>query len=168
MFAEAVPPALHAVGRARHLYACLVAAGREDLLGQSLAPGMFDCRTQLEMVGDFAIRATYGLAGLSDPAGLDLEDPTVGLDEKLATVAACLEALTPAEFHGAAEREITHEAGNATLTQSGADYLRLFALPNLWFHLSMAYAILRSGGVDVGKADYDGWHSYPPGFRFDA
>ena len=62
----------------------------------------------------------------------------------------------------------THRAGFAYLDQSAADYLHQFAIPNLWFHLSMAYAILRQAGADVGKADFDGLHSYPTGFAFDA
>ena len=75
-------------------------------------------------------------------------------------------ALTDADFEGAATRQITHVAGDARLEQTGADYLRLFALPNLWFHLSMAFAIARRSGLPVGKADYDGWHQYAPGFSF--
>ena len=77
-----------------------------------------------------------------------------------------MSALTPADFAGAETRVIAHKAGDAVLSQAGGDYLRLFALPNLWFHLAMAFAIARASGVPVGKADYDGWHSYAPGFSF--
>jgi hypothetical protein len=55
---------------------------------------------------------------------------------------------------------IAHRAGEADLVQDGATYLHCFAIPNLWFHLGMAYAILRTEGLSIGKADFDGWHRY--------
>jgi hypothetical protein len=44
--------------------------------------------------------------------------------------------------------------------------LHLFGMPNFLFHTSLAFAILRAQGVEIGKADFDGLHDYPPGFRF--
>ena len=76
-----------------------------------------------------------------------------------------MEALDPAAFAGAETRRIRHRAGFADLDQSGADFLHLYGMPNFLFHASMAFAILRANGVAVGKADFDGLHDYPPGFR---
>ena len=67
---------------------------------------------------------------------------------------------------GAEARRITHRAGFAELTQDGATFLHLFGMPNFLFHTSMAFAILRSQGIEIGKADFDGLHDYPHGFRF--
>ena len=55
---------------------------------------------------------------------------------------------------------MAHRAGEAALEQGAADYVARFALPNLLFHLAIAYAALRAGGVPLGKADFDGLHRY--------
>lgn len=162
MYSAAVLPSLQGIARARHLLELLRDEGRDDLLEAKLAPDMFDCATQLEMVGDFALRATYPLTGQACP-----EMSGDDLDARLASAAQLVKALDPAAFAGAATRLITHEAGDARLQQTGHDYLTLFALPNLWFHLSMAFAILRANGMAVGKSDFDGWHAYAPGFSFE-
>src|SRR5690606_32576709 len=127
------------------------------LLAAQLAPGMFDCGTQLRTVGIFALRATFPLAGKEWPKNIlrdAFPDGAEGLDARLRLAAEQVGTLTPGDFDGAAAREIAHRAGDADLVQSGEDYLRLFALPNLWFHLSMAFAILRAEGMDVGKSDF--------------
>lgn len=169
MFSDAVPPSLQGIERARHILARIREAGREDLLAAQLAEGMFDCAAQLRTVGIFALRATYPLTGQAWPKeiiGGGFPEGPEGLDARLALAAEQVKALAPADFEGAEARIVTHKAGDADLAQAGREYLTLFALPNLWFHLSMAFAIARSGGLDIGKADYDGWHSYAPGFSF--
>lgn len=70
------------------------------------------------------------------------------------------------DFTGASERTVRHTAGEAELEQDAATFVTLFALPNFFFHLGMAFAILRHGGAVIGKADFDGQHVYPAGFRF--
>ncbi|AZQ68530.1 DUF1993 family protein [Silicimonas algicola] len=168
-YGEAVTPALVAIGRALHLLARTTEAGREDLLSRSLAPGMFDCGTQLRTVGIFALRSTFTLLGRDWPRDIvqgGFADGAEGLEARLRLAAEQVRSLDPADFTGAFGRTVDHIAGDAALSQDGDVYLRLFALPNLWFHLSMAFAILRAEGLDVGKSDFDGWHSYAPGFSF--
>jgi hypothetical protein len=77
-----------------------------------------------------------------------------------------LATLEPAAFAAAESRRIRHRAGFADLDQTGAEFLHLFGLPNFMFHLSMGFAVLRQRGLDIGKADFDGLHEYPHGFRF--
>jgi hypothetical protein len=169
MYAEAVPPSLHALGRAEHLVRRIGAAGRADILTAQLVPGMFDCGTQLRTVGDFALRATFPLAGRDVPldgAGDAVSGGPDGIAAALERAAQSIGALPETAFAWAARRRIAHVAGDATLTQRGDVYLRLFALPNLWFHLSMAHGIARREGLEIGKADFDGWHVYEAGFRF--
>ena len=67
MYAEAVPPACHAIHRAQHLTRRIGEAGREDILTARLVPGMFDCGTQIETVGIFALRSTFTLIGRDWP-----------------------------------------------------------------------------------------------------
>lgn len=71
-----------------------------------------------------------------------------------------LDTVARHDFDDAAHREITHVAGEATLTQTGQDYALLFALPNAQFHLTLGYATLRAAGAGVGKGDLDGYHRY--------
>lgn len=169
LYGEAVPPSLQAIDRARHILARVREEGREDLLSQRLVPGMFDCATQFRTVGIFALRATYPLTGQSWPKDIveqEFARGAEGLDARLALAAKQVRRLTERDFEGAEAREVSHIAGDAHLTQKGAEYLRLFALPNLWFHLSMAFAILRGNGLAIGKADFDGFHQYAPDFSF--
>lgn len=98
-----------------------------------------------------------------------LEDPPPdrsGLKRRIAATQAALEGLDPAAFAGAAARRIRHRAGFADLEQDGGAFLHLFGMPNFLFHTTMAFAILRAEGLEIGKADFDGLHDYPPGFRF--
>ena len=171
MYAESVTPALYGIERALHLLGRIRDAGREELLGESLAPGMFDCGMQLRTVGIFALRSTFPLVGRDwprDMLGDGFPKGAEGIDARLRLAASQIEALAPTDFEGAQDRTIRHKAGEAMLSQPGEFYLRLFALPNLWFHLSMAFAVARAGGLEIGKADFDGWHQYAPGFRFGA
>jgi uncharacterized protein len=166
LFAAAVPPVLQALDRAGALLAGIVATDAPDaVLGARLVPGMFGAAGQLRTVTNFALRATFPLTGKPIPRG-DFRDDACGLQGRIIFARAEIEGLQPGDFTGAETRVIRHRAGEADLEQAGAEYLHLFALPNLWFHLSMAYAICRQQGMDIGKADFDGWHSYPAGFRF--
>lgn len=169
MYAEAVVPALQGIQRALHILDRIRAAGREDVLGRALAPGMFDCATQLKTVGIFALRSTYTLVGRDWPKemlGQGFAPGPDGLEARLRLAADQVKALKAGDFAGAAARSISHVAGEVTITQPGEVYLRQFALPNLWFHLSMAYAIARVNGLELGKGDFDGWHEYEAGFSF--
>ena len=63
-------------------------------------------------------------------------------------------------LNGAAERMIDSQAGDALVSLPGAPFLHQYAMPNFFFHVTSAYAILRSHHVALGKADFDGWHAY--------
>jgi hypothetical protein len=107
------------------------------VLTARLAPDMFTTGQQMATASSFALRVAFPLAGLA-----------------------------PESFTGAETRRIRHRAGFADLDQDGATFLHLFGMPNFLFHTSMAFAILRSQGIGIGKADFDGQHDYPHGFRF--
>ena len=161
LYTAAVSSAEQALRQAGHLLDKVEATGAPlPLLSATLTPGMLNCAAQLRTIAGFALRATFPLTARAvSPARF--EDDLPGLRAWLAFAQAQIETLETADFAGAEMREITHRAGEAALTQDGATYLYLFALPNLWFHLGMAYAILRAQGLPVGKADFDGWHIYP-------
>lgn len=141
------------------------------LLGARLAPGMLTLAAQAEVAANFAVRACAPLAGsaLSDSGAFPasaLRDsgqfaPTYeGLRQRIDFVLGFLDALTPAQFDGAANRMVSDRAGEALVTLPGQPFLLQYALPNFFFHLTAAYAILRQGGVALGKADFDGFHVY--------
>ena len=91
-------------------------------------------------------------------------DPDAGVIVALAEdMRFLLDTLSSTDFTGADTRQITHTAGEATLTQSGRDYATLYVLPNAHFHLALGYATVRMAGADVGKGDLDGFHHYAPG-----
>ena len=147
--------------RALQRAGALLARADAAALALRLAPDMFDAGGQLRTVAGFALRAVLPLTGRPVP------DLPADLALRLAAARAALAPLTPDDFAGAAARRLRHRAGFADLDQSAADYLHLFALPNLWFHLAMAYAAMRAGGLPLGKADFDGLHEYPQGFRWE-
>lgn len=121
-----------------------------------LFPDMFDFKRQVQMAGDFAKNPTARLAGLEPPAFADTETTLPELKTRIAKTLDYLKTLKPEQFKDAATREITITPGGQKMTFPGEIYLNNFALPNFYFHLTSAYAILRANGVDIGKWDYMG------------
>ena len=146
--------ALHALDRAEALLAIAEARG---LTGARVHPGMWDLLAQVGCVAGFAERAVLPLAGLPRAGGGLPATP----EEARARLGAARARVLAAQ--GAPSGPVAHRAGEADLVQEPEDYAARFALPNLWFHLSMAYAALRAAGAPVGKAEFDGLHAYPAG-----
>ena len=130
-----------------------------DDLDQRIAD-TFPARQQFATATGFTLRIACPLAGVAIPE--------LPVDLSLRMKAACdvLDSLAPAAFIGAERRTIRHKAGFSELTQDGETFLHQFGMPNFLFHVTMGYAALRMAGVAIGKADFDGFHSYPDGFRF--
>lgn len=164
LYRASVPVFRHYLLRADHLLD--VAGDTPGCLTARLAPDMFTAAEQLVTAAGFALRGAFPLAGRPIPdfpdQGLDL----FGVRSRVAFAQSQLDLLDEAEFVGAETRKIRHRAGFAELEQEGEAYLSLFAMPNFLFHLSMGFAILRQSGAEIGKADFDGLHDYPHGFRF--
>jgi hypothetical protein len=160
LYTAAVLPARMAIDRAGHLLDRAEEVGVvQAVLAARLAPDKMNAGAQIRTVTGFALRATFPLTGQGPPQARFADTPR-GLRAGLAFARAGIDGLAPGDFDGAEDRIIRHVAGDATLDQSGSDYLHLFALPNLWFHLAMVYAIFRAQGLDIGKADFDGLHRY--------
>jgi uncharacterized protein len=130
------------------------------VLATCLAPDMLAFAKQVETAAYFALRTAYPLAGRSVPAFSSC-DPTVsGLRSRIVETAMLLKAFGPQDFIGAESRTISDRAGLALVELPAARFLSEYALPNFFFHVNMAYAIARMQGSPLGKADYDGFHSY--------
>lgn len=130
------------------------------LLDARLAPDMLPLRVQVEVVSNFALRALFPVAGLAVPEYGEFPGDFAGLRARLARTRGLLAGLSAEAFDSAEGRVLRDRAGEADLALPAPEYLYAYALPNALFHLSMAYAILRSRGVAVGKADFDGYHLY--------
>ena len=131
-----------------------------ELRSARLAPDMLPFETQVSIAAHFALRACLPLAGQAVPEYGDFPPSFDGLRSRIGRVVGLLQSLTPAQFAGAESRVIESRAGDAVVALPGPAFLFEYALPNFFFHLSMAYAILRSRGVLLGKRSYDGFHVY--------
>ncbi|MCF7701141.1 DUF1993 domain-containing protein [Loktanella sp. M215] len=126
----------------------------EVLLQSRLFPDMLPLVRQIQLTCDFATRLNARLSGNAVPSHPDTETTFAGLRDRIAAVQAELANATPDAFSDAATRAVTFKAGPSDMTLSGADYHAHYALPQFYFHMTMAYAILRHNGVVLGKRDY--------------
>jgi hypothetical protein len=124
------------------------------LLNARLAPDMFTLTRQVQIATDHAKGAMARLAGKQPEAIEDKETTMAELQARIVKVIAIVESFTPEQLEGAETREITIKIPNQDLKFNGLDYLNTWALPNFYFHLTTAYAILRHNGVDLGKRDF--------------
>lgn len=134
------------------------AAGTLDadaLLSARLAPDMFALPRQIQIATDGA-KGAARLAGLEIPAFADEEVSFDDLKQRIAKTVAFLQTITPEQVDGSETRVINLKAGPRELTFSGQDFLLGFVLPNFFFHVTVAYSLLRHGGVTIGKLDYLG------------
>ena len=126
------------------------------LMEARLAPDMRPFPDQIRMA---AFSARSCVARLTDQPWPKTDDAEASLAELKATVAlsiAFVEGVEAAPFEGAETRRVELRFPGIELNFEGAGYLTSFALPNFYFHLSMAYAILRQAGVPLGKRDFLG------------
>jgi hypothetical protein len=132
------------------------------ILDARLAPDMLPFSLQVEIAANFARRACAPLAGLDVPAYGAKTESFAWLLAHIADTQAFLAGLTPAQMADADTRTHHSQAGEALVSLKGHEFLLHYALPNFFFHLSSAYAILRQQGLAIGKADFDGFHQYSP------
>lgn len=126
------------------------------LLGYRLAPDMFALARQVQVACDQAKNGAARLAGVEPPKFEDTETTLDQLKERIAKTIAFLKTLDAKAIDAAADRDITFPLGPKKGQMKGADYLTHFMLPNFYFHLTAAYAIVRHCGVDIGKRDFLG------------
>jgi len=121
-----------------------------------LAPDMRPLTAQIQLASDSAKGAGARLSGVEAPSFADTEATMAELKERIAKTIAFLGSVDRAEVDASADRTVELKAGGGTRSFRGADYLEQFALPNFFFHVSIAYGILRAEGVPLGKLDYLG------------
>ncbi|WP_191059691.1 DUF1993 domain-containing protein [Geminicoccus harenae] len=126
------------------------------LIEARLAPDMFPLNQQVQRVSDTAKGAAARLAGQEVPSFPDTETTFPELQERLAKTIAYLESVPAEQVEAGERREIVLRPRGGELHFDGKTYLLSFALPNFFFHVTTAYAILREQGVPIGKMDYLG------------
>lgn len=124
-------------------------------LGFRLAPDQFAFARQVQTTCDTAKLAASRLTGKEAPKQADSEQTVAELRARVQSTIAFLDGLTAQDFDGAATRVVTQPRWEGKV-MPGANYFLQHAVPNFFFHLSHAYAILRHNGVGLGKRDYLG------------
>ncbi|HEX4870962.1 MAG TPA: DUF1993 domain-containing protein [Nevskiaceae bacterium] len=127
-----------------------------NLTQSRLFPDMLPLTSQVQIACDMAKGCGARLAGIEAPKFEDGEKTFGELQGRIDKTLAFLGGLTPAQIDGAEGRAIELKTPRLTLRLSGRDYLFKFVLPNVYFHCTTAYNLLRQGGVEIGKLDYLG------------
>lgn len=126
------------------------------LLNSRLFPDMFPLVRQVQIATDNAKGGGARLAGLQPPKYEDDEASFDDLSARLDKTIAFLNTLKPAQIDGSEDKTINLKLGSREMTFQGLAYLTRLVLPNIYFHTTTAYNILRHNGVEVGKQDYLG------------
>jgi hypothetical protein len=126
------------------------------LLNTRLYPDMLPLATQIQIACDIAQGGAARLAGAEVPV---FEAKERSLAEWIAATRATvayLESLKPAQFEGSEDRTVSWQTRTSTKNMQGIPYLFHHVLPNVFFHVTTAYDILRQSGLEIGKMDYLG------------
>jgi len=165
IYDASVPPLAFMLENLGHVLKLGEAHAREngiepkEYLEARLAPDMFHLTRQVQVATDLAKGCGARLAGVEVPKYEDTEASFGDLQARLAKTVAFLKGLDRKGFDGAEDRAVTLKFPNAEFHFNGRDYLSNFSLPNVYFHITAAYAILRHKGVPLGKQDYMGRRS---------
>ena len=162
MYAVSIAPLLRNLNNLKHIltqgeaYAEQMKVSPETVLNSRLYIDMYPLLKQVQLVSDISKGAGARLAGLEVPQYADDENTFAMLYARIDKTVAFLSDITPAQLLGAEDRQVVLTIRKAELTFTGLDYLEKWAMPNVYFHVTTAYNILRHLGVPLGKTDYLG------------
>ncbi len=129
----------------------------DAFLQARLFPDMFPLTRQVQVACDFGKSVPARLAGVDVPSYEDNERTFAELDARIDKTLAFAASIDPAKFSGSETREIVLRAGTPKERRFvGQAYLLNYGLPQFFFHVTTAYALLRHNGVEIGKKDYMG------------
>lgn len=126
------------------------------LVTSRLFPDMFPLSRQVQIACDVSKGAAARIAGVEAPSAEDTESSFEELQARISKTIEFLNSLPADQINGSEEKEIKFQAGPYELDFTGATYLSIWALPNIYFHVTTTYNILRHNGVVLGKIDYVG------------
>jgi uncharacterized protein len=121
-----------------------------------LAPDMYPLSRQVQIATDMAKGCAARLAGIEIPSYEDNETTFADLQARIAKTSTFLQSVTAEQIVGSEEKTVTLKMRGKEVRFLGQPYLLNFVLPNFYFHITTAYAILRHNGVAIGKMDYIG------------
>lgn len=162
MYSASVPVFAHTLGNLSRLLdkALAHAAAKQFdaavLLGSRLAPDMLPFTKQIQIACDSAKLCVARLAGIEAPKHEDNEASIADLKTRIQRTIDFVKSVHAAQLDGSESREISVPRRDGVMKLAGETYLKHYALPNFYFHVTTAYALLRHNGVDLGKADFLG------------
>jgi hypothetical protein len=162
MYQASVPPIIQSLNSLIAILekgAAHAAAKKIDptvLINSRLYPDMLPLSKQVQIASDITRRGAARLAGLEAPAMKDHETTFPELIQRLQKTIDYLNTLTANQIDGSESKTIVLPIGKESMTFEGWPYLFYFILPNLYFHVTTAYNILRHSGVELGKMDFLG------------
>jgi hypothetical protein len=121
-----------------------------------LAPDMLTLAGQIQRASDAAKACAARLSGSEAPSFPDNETTFAELQQRIAKTIDYIKSVPTSSIDGSEERAIAFKAGKNEYNFTGLQYLQGFAIPNFFFHVTVAYAILRHKGVQIGKMDFLG------------
>lgn len=166
MYEACVPPLLRALNNLKGIlakgeaYAGSKKVGEQVILQSRLAVDMYPLVKQVQIAADIAKGAAARLSGSEVPSHPDTETTFAELYARLDKTIALLESVSESGFNNAETRNVTLKFGPKEYHFNGLQYLTGFVLPNVYFHVTTTYAILRHNGVELGKADYTGGYKF--------
>jgi uncharacterized protein len=135
-------------------YAGATKCDEAAILAQRLYPDMFALPRQVQIACDTAARGAARLAELDMPSFPDTEQTFAELIARCDRALAYINSIDDAKIDATSKKTMQIPMGQATMPMTGEQYLQSFILPNLHFHAAIAYALLRTQGVQIGKRDY--------------
>lgn len=162
MYQSSIPVFIHMLGNLRNILQKGAAHATNKnfdptvLVNSRLAPDMFALARQVQIATDMAKGCAARLAGVEPPK---YEDNETSFDELVARIdktISYLKEFSPAQIDNTEAKEITLALRTRTLNFDGKTYLQHFVIPNMYFHITTTYNILRHNGVELGKQDFIG------------
>jgi len=121
-----------------------------------LFPDMFPLVKQVQIACDMAKGGVARLAGIDNPKFDDTETSFADLQARIERTLAFMRSVSPAQIDGSEGKAIVLTLPSRTIEFTGQQYLTTFVIPNVYFHATTAYNLLRQGGVELGKRDFLG------------
>lgn len=162
MYEASIPVFVQMLGNLKALLekgAAHAAARKFDpavLVNSRLAPDMFPLSRQIQIASDAAKGAAARLSGTEAPKFEDRETTLPELIARIDKTIDYLKSFKPAQIDGSEQRNVVVKTSQREFSFTGLTYLRYWALPNFFFHVTTAYNLLRHNGVEIGKADFLG------------
>jgi hypothetical protein len=156
IYDASIPPLIHMLSGLNTILSKGEAHGGIDPAEARLAPDMLPLKAQVYIATDGAKGCGARLAGVEIPKYEDTEVSFAELKARVSKTIAFLKTLDRKAFIGAENKHIVLKFPNVTFEFNGTDYVGNFVLPNVYFHITTAYGILRNRGVALSKGDYLG------------